>query len=124
MENTEFTFEKLPGFHVMAKPTGSLCNLNCKYCFYLEKENLYKAVDDFKMPEDVLEFSIKQMIEAHDIPVVNFAWQGGKPTLLGVEYFEKIITLQNKYPNGKQITNVFQAHGVLFDDKRGDFFCN
>lgn len=122
MTNTNFVYDKLPGFHVMAKPTGPICNLDCKYCFYLEKENLYNTVQDFKMPDDVLESFIKQMIEAHDTPTANFAWQGGEPTLLGVEYFEKVVSLQAKYSNGKQITNAFQTNGVLLDDRWGELF--
>ena len=74
-------------FHVMAKPIGPICNLDCKYCFYLEKESLYPQVSKWAMREEVLESYIRQYIEAHDTPVVNFAWQGGEPTLLGVEYF-------------------------------------
>ena len=110
------------GFHIMAKPIGPICNLNCKYCFYLEKENLYKDVSNFKMSDQVLESLIKQQIEGHKTSNVNFAWQGGEPTLLGVEYFEKVVKLQKKYANGKTIENSFQTNGILLDDKWCDFF--
>lgn len=79
----------LPGFHVMTKPTGPICNLDCKYCFYLEKEKLYPKGTDWAMPPHVLESFIRQHIEAHSVPEVLFAWQGGEPTLLGVDYFRK-----------------------------------
>jgi uncharacterized protein len=86
-------------FHVLAKPIGPICNLDCKYCFYLEKELLYPQPDPhinkWAMHEDVLESYIRQYIEAHDTPVVNFAWQGGEPTLLGVDYFRKLVEIQN-----------------------------
>ncbi len=106
----------------MAKPTGPVCNMDCTYCFYLEKENLYGAGKDFRMPDDVLEAFIRQKIEAHTAPVVNFAWQGGEPTLLGVTFFEKVVRLQQKYADGKKITNAFQTNGILIDARWADFF--
>jgi len=108
-------------FHIMAKPMGAICNLDCTYCFYLEKENLYPG-SNFKMSEQVLKEFIKQKIEANDTLGVNFAWQGGEPTLLGVEYFEKVVELQKKYSNGKKIENTFQTNGILLDDKWCEFF--
>ncbi len=108
-------------FHIMAKPMGAICNLDCTYCFYLEKENLYPG-SNFRMPEQVLEEFIKQKIEANDTPGVNFAWQGGEPTLLGIAYFEKVVELQKKYSNGKKIENTFQTNGILLDDKWCEFF--
>ncbi len=108
-------------FHVMTKPTGSLCNLDCKYCFYLEKERLYPGSNRWAMPDDVLESYIRQYIESQEVPVVNFAWQGGEPTILGVEFFEKVVALQKRYANGKQIDNAFQTNGVLLDDRWGAF---
>ena len=109
-------------FHVLAKPIGPICNLDCKYCFYLEKELLYPQVEKWAMHEDVLESYIRQYIEAHDTPVVNFAWQGGEPTLLGVDYFRKLVEIQKKYANGKQIANAFQTNGVLLNDAWAEFF--
>jgi uncharacterized protein len=109
-------------FHIMAKPIGPICNLDCKYCFYLEKENLFPGKTNFKMPFDVLESFIKQKIESHKIDVISFAWQGGEPTLLGVDYFKKAVELQKKYANGKRIENGFQTNGVLLDDKWTSFF--
>ena len=103
-------------FHVLAKPIGPICNLDCKYCFYLEKESLYPQVEKWAMREEVLDSYIRQYIEAHDSAVVNFAWQGGEPTLLGVEYFRKLVQIQKKYANGKRIQNAFQTNGVLLND--------
>lgn len=108
-------------FHVMAKPIGPICNLDCKYCFYLEKENLYQT-SNFEMPFSVLEEFIKQKIESHETPSVNFAWQGGEPTLLGIDYFRKVAELQRKYAGGKKIENTFQTNGVLLDDEWCEFF--
>ena len=112
----------LPDFHVLAKPIGPICNLDCKYCFYLEKESLYPNVDKWAMPADVLESYIRQYIEAHDTPMVNFAWQGGEPTLLGVDYFRKLVEIQKRYANGKQIQNAFQTNGVLLNDAWAELF--
>ncbi|SPE22829.1 Anaerobic sulfatase-maturating enzyme [Candidatus Sulfotelmatomonas gaucii] len=109
-------------FHVLAKPIGPICNLDCKYCFYLEKELLYPQVDKWAMQPEVLESYIRQYIEAHDTPVVNFAWQGGEPTLLGVDYFRRVVELEKKYANGKQIANAFQTNGVLLNDGWGELF--
>jgi uncharacterized protein len=111
-----------PNFHVLAKPIGPICNLDCKYCFYLEKETLYPQVAKWSMRDEVLENYIQQYIESHDAPVVNFAWQGGEPTLLGVDYFRKVVELQKRYANGKRIENSFQTNGVLLNDEWGEFF--
>jgi uncharacterized protein len=103
-------------FHVLAKPIGPICNLDCKYCFYLEKESLYPQVEKWAMREEVLDSYIRQYIEAHDSADVSFAWQGGEPTLLGVEYFRRLVQIQKKYANGKRIQNAFQTNGVLLND--------
>ena len=94
--------------HVMAKPSGSVCNIDCKYCFYLEKEKLYPdARKSWRMSDETLEQYVKQYIEAQDVPVVNFAWQGGEPTLMGLDFFRRAVELQQHYANGKAITNAF-----------------
>jgi sulfatase maturation enzyme AslB (radical SAM superfamily) len=74
----------LRAFHVMTKPIGPICNLDCKYCFYLEKEKLFPANERFVIPDHVLEEYIRQYIEAQSSAEISFAWQGGEPTLLGV----------------------------------------
>src|SRR5271157_5809110 len=111
----------LTAFHVMAKPIGPICNLDCRYCFYLEKENLYGKKRDWGMPDPVLESYISQFITAQEAPAISFAWQGGEPTLLGVDFFRKVISIQKKCANGKKIENAFQTNGVLLDDRWGEF---
>jgi len=105
----------------MTKPMGPICNLDCRYCFYLEKENLYPGKSSWAMPEDVLETYVREYIQSQSVPQVSFAWQGGEPTLLGVEYFEKVVELQTKYADGKRIENAFQTNGVLLDDQWCEF---
>jgi len=109
------------GFHVMTKPIGPICNLDCRYCFYLEKEALYPNTEDWAMPPEVLERYIRQYISAQPLDEVHFAWQGGEPTLLGVDFFRTVIALQQKYAGGKSIHNALQTNGVLIDDGWGEF---
>src|SRR5436189_3570282 len=97
-------------FHVMTKPIGPICNLDCKYCFYLEKEKLYPDERKWKMNDEVLERYIHQYIQSQPTPEVNFAWQGGEPTLLGVGFFRRVVELQAKYCGGKNISNAFQTN--------------
>src|SRR6266536_3114192 len=109
-------------FQVMAKPTGPLCNLDCKYCFYLEKEKLYPGTKNWMMREDVLETYIRQYIESQPQENVSFAWQGGEPTLLGIAWFENVLHLQQKYAQGKHVENVLQTNGVTLDAAWAEFF--
>jgi uncharacterized protein len=104
-------------FHVMTKPIGPICNLDCKYCFYLEKEKLHEPGEKWKMSDEVLETYIRQLIESQETDQVPFAWQGGEPTLLGVDFFRKVVELQDKYANGKRISNAIQTNGTLLDDQ-------
>jgi uncharacterized protein len=109
-------------FHIMAKPYGPICNLDCTYCYYLEKENLYaQSSHDFRMRDDVLDNYVRQYIETHPSDSIQFAWQGGEPTLLGVGFFERAVELQKRYANGKKIENALQTNGTLLDDKWGEF---
>ena len=104
--------------HVLAKPTGSICNLDCEYCFYLEKEKLYpERKSNWKMSFETLEIFIKQQIEAQDSPIVDLAWQGGEPTLMGVEFYEKAVQVAQKYSKNKKIQFSFQTNGVLLNDQ-------
>lgn len=109
-------------FQVMAKPSGASCNLRCTYCFYMEKENLYGGPAMFRMPPEVLESFIRQYIEFQNTQEVQFAWQGGEPTLLGVDYFRSVVSLQKKYAGGRKITNTIQTNGTLFTDDWCRFF--
>lgn len=111
------------GFQVFVKPTGSLCNLGCRYCYYLDKENLYPEDESFQMPDDVLEQYIAQHIEASSDDVITFSWHGGEPTVLGLKYFRRIIEIQSKYkPLDKTIVNGVQTNGTLLDDEWCSFF--
>lgn len=111
----------MTGFHIMAKPIGPLCNLDCHYCFYLEKEKLYPETSAWKMADDVLDSYVRQYIEAQNAPVASFAWQGGEPTLLGVDYFRRVVELERKCAGGKRIENALQTNGILLDDHWGEF---
>ena len=105
-------------FQVFVKPVGSICNLNCDYCYYLNKKDLYPDKYSVPMPEDILEEYIVQHIQAFPGPVINFSWHGGEPTLLGLDYFRKIVALQRKHcPHGRRITNGIQTNGMLLDEK-------
>jgi uncharacterized protein len=117
------TFKNKPfAFQAMAKPIGSVCNLNCTYCYYLEKQKLYKDTGSFRMSDSLLEKFIKQYIWVQQVNTIQFVWQGGEPTLLGLDYFKKVIALQNKYAEGKKIENSFQTNGTLLDDEWCAFF--
>jgi uncharacterized protein len=103
-------------FHVMLKPRGAICNLDCEYCFYLAKERLYPG-SRFRMADDLLEQYTQQYIAAQRVPEVTFAWQGGEPTLMGLDFFRRAVELQEKYrPPGMTIHNTMQTNGVLLDD--------
>jgi uncharacterized protein len=108
-------------FHIMAKPIGPICNLDCRYCFYLEKDRLYPARESWPMSGEVLRSYIRQYIESQDRPVVSFAWQGGEPTLLGVEFFRQAVSIQREFAQGKRIENSLQTNGVLLNDEWGLF---
>ncbi len=111
-----------PAFHIMAKPSGSACNLNCDYCFFLKKERLYPG-SNFRMSDEVHEAYIKQLFEAHQVPQVTVAWQGGEPTLMGLDFFRRSMGLQKKYAKpGTRIENTFQTNGILLNDEWCQFF--
>jgi len=103
-------------FHLLTKPVGPICNLECKYCFYLEKEKLYPGETQWRMSDAVLAEYIRQYIASQPQAEINFAWQGGEPTLLGVEFFRKAVALQKQFANGKTISNAIQTNGTLLDD--------
>lgn len=110
------------GCHVMAKPTGSTCNLDCTYCFYLEKHKLYPGKSQVFMNDQTLENYIRQHIEAQPGDTVEFAWQGGEPTLAGLGFYEKASQLQKKYASGKTIQNSLQTNGILLNKVWCEFF--
>jgi len=109
-------------FHVMAKPTGAVCNLDCEYCFFLSKEMLYPG-SRFRMAADLQETYLRQLLEAHArAPEVVVAWQGGEPTMMGLDFFRRSVSLQRKYAKpGQRILNTIQTNGTLLDDEWGEF---
>src|ERR1700721_3612427 len=123
-QNGGLTFPKNapPAFHVLIKPTGAICNLDCKYCFFLSKEMLYPG-DRFRMSNELLETYIQQLLEAQPLGLVNVAWQGGEPTLMGLEFFERAIECVERHRKpGQQILHTIQTNGTLLDDQWGEFF--
>jgi uncharacterized protein len=105
-------------YHVMVKPTGPICNLDCKYCYYLSKKSILGNDGNWQISDRVLEKFIRQYISSQNVQEVNFSWQGGEPTLLGIGFFEKVIKLQKKYcPPIKRISNDLQTNGTLLDDE-------
>jgi uncharacterized protein len=109
-------------FHVMTKPRGAICNLDCKYCYFLSKEMMYRG-SRFRMADELLESYTRQYIEAQRVPEVTFAWQGGEPTLMGLDFFKRAVELQQQYKRpGMRIHNAFQTNGVLLDDAWCEFF--
>jgi uncharacterized protein len=110
-------------FHLLAKPTGAICNLDCTYCFFLSKEMLYPG-SRFRMADDLLELYLRQLIEAHAAsPEVIVAWQGGEPTMMGLDFFQRSVQLAEaaKQP-GQRIVHTIQTNGTLLDDAWGAFF--
>lgn len=104
-------------FSLLVKPTSADCNIACDYCFYLEKKNLYPEVARHQMSADVLETMIKRYLSTQQ-PTWTFGWQGGEPTLMGVEFYEKVLELQKRYaPPGASISNGLQTNGTLLDDR-------
>lgn len=109
-------------FHTMVKPSGAQCNLDCSYCFYLHKEDLLHQPKAPRMGEAVLEAHIRQYIEAQTGDEVVFSWQGGEPTLMGLDFFRRVVALQERYRKpGQRIENDLQTNGVLLDDAWGEF---
>ncbi len=115
---------KPSAYNVMLKPIGPVCNLNCTYCYYLEKKNLYHDTRNFRMKDELLEEFTRQYIASQDVPVVGFVWQGGEPTLLGVDYFIKALEYQKKYAGNKRIENIFQTNGTLLTEDFCRFFAD
>jgi uncharacterized protein len=109
-------------FQIFAKPAGAVCNLDCEYCYYRDKRELYPMQGPLRMPDDLLERYIAQHIDAAPGPEVAFSWHGGEPTTLGVGFFRTVVQLQRKYqPAGWRIRNGIQTNGVLLDEDWGRF---
>ena len=108
--------------YVMLKPAGAHCNLACKYCYYLEKNNLYQNSHRHLMSDEMLEQFTREYIEAQTMPQVLFTWHGGEPLMRSIDFYRKALALQKKYAHGKQIDNVIQTNGTLLTDEWCEFF--
>ena len=108
--------------YVMLKPAGAHCNLACKYCYYLEKNNLYQNTHRHLMSDEMLEQFTREYIEAQTMPQVLFTWHGGEPLMRSIDFYRKALALQKKYAHGKQIDNVIQTNGTLLTDEWCEFF--
>jgi uncharacterized protein len=114
--------QPLPRFHLLAKPTGATCNLACSYCFFLDKALLYPN-SHFRMTDETLEAYIQQVIESHQGSEVTIAWQGGEPTLMGVDFYRKAIHFQEKHRRpGMTFENTMQTNGTLLNEEWCEFF--
>jgi uncharacterized protein len=108
--------------HILAKPTGAICNLACSYCFFLDKEELYEG-DRFRMSEQTLDAYIRQLIAMHRVPQVTVAWQGGEPTLMGLDFYRRAMELEERYREpGMSFLNTMQTNGTLLTDEWCAFF--
>ncbi|MFZ0924948.1 MAG: anaerobic sulfatase maturase [Halobacteriota archaeon] len=106
-----------PAFHILAKPAGATCNLNCAYCFFLAKEQLYPH-SRFRMTDEVLESYLRQYLSAQRIPHATIAWQGGEPTLMGLDFYRRSIECEQKYArSGITIERTLQTNGTLLDEE-------
>ena len=122
MKRTQSTTAPIPAFHIMAKPRGAICNLDCKYCYFLSKEMMYPG-SRFRMADELLETFTHQYINSQQVPEVTFAWQGGEPTLMGLEFFQRAIHYQQKHAKpGMKIQNTLQTNGTLLDEDWCRFF--
>jgi uncharacterized protein len=111
-----------PCFHLLAKPSGSTCNIDCTYCFFLSKDELYPN-EKHRMSDSTLEAYIRQLLESHRTPSVTVAWQGGEPTLMKVDFFRRAVELVEKHRRpGQQVQHTFQTNGILIDDDWCLFF--
>lgn len=118
--DTAFPFSR--PMYVMLKPAGALCNLRCKYCYYLEKKKLYEDTVAHVMTDELLEKFIKEYIEAQTSPQVLFTWHGGEPLMRPISFYRRILELQQTYAHGRQIVNCIQTNGTLLTDEWCDFF--
>jgi len=112
---------KLP-FHVMIKPRGAICNLECDYCYYLKKKEMYPNAS-LRMDDEILEIFIKDYISSQETKEITFAWQGGEPTLMGLDFYKKAVKFQEKYnKNNQKILNTFQTNAFLITEEWARFF--
>lgn len=108
-------------FHVMVKPIGPRCNLRCTYCFYLEKQAFFPGDETYRMSDKTLEQFIRTYTESQATREVTFAWQGGEPALLGVDFFRRAVAYERQYAGPHRVSNSFQTNGTLLDDEWCEF---
>jgi uncharacterized protein len=108
-------------FNLMIKPAGSLCNLSCKYCYYLDKSELYGGLQP-KMSVELLEKIVCEYIAANDVPEITFNWHGGEPLVMGLDFYRMAVEFQRKYSDGKIIHNTLQTNGTMIDHESAEFF--
>lgn len=108
-------------FNIMLKPAGSRCNLACKYCYYLDKADIYGGREPV-MSDEMLETVVREYIAANKVPEVTFNWHGGEPLVLGLDFFRRAVELERKYAAGKKINNTVETNGVLLNREWADFF--
>ncbi len=121
--NFETTFAPFAKpLYVMLKPVGPICNLRCKYCYYLEKKGIYPDEKKYVMTEKVLEEFTKQYLESQTMPQVLFTWHGGEPLMRNIGFYKKALELQQKYGKGRLIGNALQTNGTLLTDEWCKFF--
>ena len=107
--------------HILGKPTGAICNLGCSYCFFLDKEELYEG-DQFRMSDEMLDDYIRSLVEMHKIPQVTVAWQGGEPTLMGLDFYRKSLEIEERHRRpGMTYLNTLQTNGTLLNDEWCEF---
>ncbi|MCF0176067.1 MAG: anaerobic sulfatase-maturation protein [Bacteroidales bacterium] len=108
-------------FNIMLKPAGSLCNLDCNYCYYLDKAEIYGGREP-RMSLEMLETVVREYIKANDVPQVTFNWHGGEPLVLGIEFYRKALEFERKYAGDKEVHNTLQTNGTLLNQEWADFF--
>ncbi|WP_018108809.1 anaerobic sulfatase-maturation protein [Bacteroides propionicifaciens] len=108
--------------YIMVKSVGSVCNLACDYCYYLEKSNLYKDTSNHILSDELLEKFIKEYIESQTMPEVLFTWHGGETLMRPLSFYQKAMELQKKYAGGRRIDNCIQTNGTLLNDAWCEFF--
>ena len=108
--------------YVMLKPAGSLCNLRCKYCYYLEKNALYTEQKNHVISDEMLDKFIREYIEAQTSPDVLFCWHGGETLMRPISFYRRAIELQRKYARGRRIDNTIQTNATMLTDEWCEFF--
>lgn len=108
--------------YVMLKPVGARCNLACRYCYYLEKQNLYADTSKHTLSDELLERFVREYIGAQTMPEVLFTWHGGETLMRPLEFYRKAMALQRRYADGRRIDNCIQTNATLLTDEWCQFF--